>query len=108
MFAPKLLKVRRKGLLEYGALGTTYTGLFEEKWVKGMNPSGEPILGSADIRSLADFGNSYELVTRMRAFPFEPKAAVTLALAALLPMVPVLATAMPIKEVLKMASKVLG
>jgi hypothetical protein len=108
MFAPKLLKVRRKGLLEYGALGTTYTSLFQEKWVKGMNPSGEPILGSSDIQSLANFGNSYDLVTRMRVFPFEPRAAVTLALAALLPMVPVLATAMPIKEVLKIASKVLG
>jgi hypothetical protein len=108
LFLPKLLKVKRRGLLKYGTLGTNYTSLFEEKWVDGTSPPGEPILGSADIQSLADYGNSYELVRRTRMFPFEPRVAVVLALAALIPHVPLAAMVMPIQDLLKMVLKLLG
>jgi hypothetical protein len=108
MFSLKLRKVKKRGLLKYGTLGTTYTGLFEEKWVDGTTSPGEPILGSADIQSLADYGSSYELVSRMRIFPFEPRTAVGLALTALIPFVPLAAMVMPIQDMLKLVLKVLG
>ena len=42
---------------------------FEEKWIHGGDGA-EELLGSADIQSLADLGNSYAVVREMRFVPF--------------------------------------
>jgi len=44
----------------------------------------------------------------MRVFPFEPRTAVVLALAGLIPMVPLLATVMPMEEIFKLLLKAMG
>lgn len=50
--APVLLNVKKKALLEYGALVTNHAQLFDEKWIQGHRPPGEVILGSPDASSL--------------------------------------------------------
>jgi hypothetical protein len=107
MFAPVLLRTRRKGLHEYSALACKLGRLYDYKWVKG-NPLGESLLSTPDNTSLANYSRDYELVDRMRVFPFEPRAAVVLALAGLIPMVPLLATVMPMEEIFKLLLKALG
>ena len=59
-------------------------------------------MGSADIQSLADLGNSYEVVRTMRIAPITRDAVVRLAAATLVPIVPLLLTMMPLEELLKM------
>jgi len=44
----------------------------------------------------------------MRVFPFEPRTAVVLALAGLIPMVPLLTTVMPMEQIFKLFLKVMG
>jgi hypothetical protein len=66
------------------------------------------MLSAPDNTSLANYSHDYELVERMRAFPFEPRTAVVLAIAGLLPLVPLLATVMPMEEIFKLLLKVLG
>ena len=73
-----------------------------------MAPSGESLLSTADNTSLANYSHDYELVEGMRVFPFEPRTAVALALAALIPMVPLLATVMPMEEIFKLLLKAMG
>ena len=107
MFAPILLRTRRKALHEYSTLGCKLGRLYDQKWVKG-NPLGESLLAAPDNTSLANYSRDYELVDRMRVFPFEPRTAVVLALAALIPMVPLLATVMPMEEIFKLLLKALG
>ena len=107
MFAPILLRTRRKALHEYSTLGCKLGRLYDRKWVKG-NPLGESLLSTADNTSLANYSHDYELVDRMRVFPFEPRTAVVLAIAALIPMVPLLATVMPMEEIFKLLLKALG
>jgi len=107
MFAPILLRTRRKGLQEYSTLACKLGRLYDQKWVKG-NPLGESLLSTPDNTSLADYSHDYELVDRMRVFPFEPRTAVALALAGLIPMAPLLATVMPIEEIFKLLLKALG
>lgn len=107
MFAPILLRTRRKALHEYSTLGCKLGRLYDGKWVKG-NPLGESLLSAPDNTSLANYSHDYELVDRMRVFPFEPRTAVVLALAALIPMVPLLATVMPMEEIFKLLLKALG
>jgi hypothetical protein len=60
-------------------------------------------VGSNDIQSLADFGNSYEVVRTMRVIPVTRDSVVMLAVATLLPLTPLLLTMMPLEELLKKA-----
>ncbi len=71
VFAPKLFSLKQEGLNRYGTLASRYTQQFDSKWVEGINHPEEPLLGTADIQSLADLGNSYEMVRKMRAIPIQ-------------------------------------
>ena len=59
VFAPQLARARRTGLREYGTLAQGYVRDFDAKWVRGGGGDDEPMLGSGDIQSLADLGNSF-------------------------------------------------
>jgi hypothetical protein len=101
VFAPQLAATKRKGLREYGTLAERYVREFDAKWLRGGAPGDEPFVGSADIQSLADLGNSYEVVRTMRIAPITRDAVVGLAAATLVPIVPLLLTMMPLEELLK-------
>jgi hypothetical protein len=97
MFSPQLARAKRDGLSEYGTLSTAYVAEFDEKWVRG-HPRDEGLLGSADIQSLADLGNSYAVVREMQLVPFGLSDVTHLAGSAAFPVVPLLLTIMPLEE----------
>jgi hypothetical protein len=101
VFAPMLEAVRRKGLMEYGRLAQRYAREFDEKWLRGGAAPGEPLIGSADIQSLADLGNSFEMVRGMRLSPFALRTLVQLAVASLLPVAPLLLTVIPLDQLIE-------
>lgn len=90
LVAPTLRIIRNKGLVEYGRLARTYTESFDRKWVHGSGGSSEPILGTGDIQSLADMGNSFELVQAMMIAPITKRLVLQIAAQAALPLVPVI------------------
>jgi hypothetical protein len=102
VFSFQLAQAKRTGLREYGTLAERYVREFDAKWVRGNPPGDEPLVGSADIQSLADLGNSYEIVRTMRLAPITRDAIIRLAAATLTPMVPLLLTMMPLEELVKM------
>jgi len=108
MFAPALVRTRRKALHEYSTLACMLGRLYDRKWVQATTPAAESILSTSDNASLATYSRDYELVDRMRVFPFDPRTAVGLALAGLVPMVPLLATVIPMQEIFKLVLKVMG
>jgi hypothetical protein len=108
VFAPKLFRLKQDGLLRYGMLASRYTQLFDSKWVDGIDTSEEPLLGTADIQSLADLGNSYELIRKMRAVPIQLSDFIAMALPGVIPALPLAATVMPLSEILKNILKLLG
>jgi len=65
VFSPALFRAKRDGLLAYGALIDRYNRSFHGKWMDDEAPEHEPLLGSADIQSLADMGNSFRFVSDM-------------------------------------------
>jgi hypothetical protein len=69
--------------------------------LRGGAPAGEPLVGSADVQSLADLGNSYEIVRSMRVVPVTRDAILQLTVATLTPIAPLLLTIMPLEELLK-------
>jgi hypothetical protein len=107
VFTGKLIVAKREGLYKYGSLATAYTGSFDRKWISGENPEHEQLLGTGDIQSLADLGNSYAFIDKMNALPVNPRSLIQLVVATLLPMVPLLLTVMPLKDVIKLLMKVL-
>ena len=107
VFARTLRKTRRIGLLEYGTLATAHTGSFHQKWIKYQDPQREPLLGTSDIQSLADLGNSYGYIEKMKPLPVDLRTLLHLIVASLLPLTPLLLTIMPLKDVLKLLLKLL-
>jgi hypothetical protein len=106
LFAPHLAAARRVGLREYGTLAQRYVREFDDKWLRGGAPAGEPLVGSADLQSLADLGNSFEIVQGMSVVPFTRNTAIRLAVITLLPVTPLLLTMVSLEELLKHLLKV--
>lgn len=101
VFAPQLAQAKRTGLREYGTLSGRYVREFDTKWLRGGAPADEPLVGSGDIQSLADLGNSYEVVRSMNIVPISKEAVFRLVAATLLPIAPLALTMMPLEELLK-------
>jgi len=101
VFAPQLAQARRTGLREYGTLAMQYVRDFDAKWLRRAAPSGEPLVGSADIQSLADLNNSFAVIKDMRIVPVTKQAIFQLSVATVAPIAPLLLTMMPLEELLK-------
>jgi hypothetical protein len=100
-FAIQLARTKRTGLADYGTLATRYVGQFDAKWLRGGAPPGEPLVGSADVQSLADLANSFEVVKGMRIVPMTRDAVLQVAAATVAPLVPLFLTVMPWEELVK-------
>lgn len=101
VFSLPLADAKRRGMREYGVLAQRYVREFDDKWVRGGATSDEPFLGSGDIQSLADLGNSYEVVKSMRWVPFTSQTVLQLAATTLAPVVPLALTMISLEELLK-------
>jgi hypothetical protein len=108
VFAGTLRRVKRQGLHQYGTLATAYTSSFHRRWIEGENPDHEALLGTGDIQSLADLGNSFSIVDKMKPLPIDPLDLLHLIAASLLPMAPLLLTVMPLGQLLKLLLKVVA
>lgn len=102
IFVPRLARTRREGLRQYSLLADAYNRAFEQKWVAGQAPPDEPLLGSSDIQSLADLGNSFGMIREMKPFPFSWQQILQIAVIASLPGLPLIFLVMPVGELLKL------
>jgi hypothetical protein len=107
LFTIPLAAAKRQGVREYARLSRQYADEFAEKWMRGARPADEALIGSADIQSLADLGNSFDKVRGMSVIPITRGAVAQLVIAALLPLVPLLLTLISFEELLKRIVKVL-
>ena len=104
VFAVRMHETKIKGLYQYGSLATTYTSEFHHKWIN-RDQENEPLLGTSDIQSLADLGNSFGFIKGMDDLPMNPRTPIHLALACLIPMAPLLLIVIPLKDIVKMLFK---
>ena len=100
VFTPRLARTKRMGLAEYGGLAQRYVREFDQKWLRGGAPSDEPLVGSADLQSLADLGNSFEIVKGMKPVPFGKDTLLQLAVISLAPVAPLVLTMIPLGDLL--------
>lgn len=96
-FTPGLARAKRTGLAEYGMLASVYVFAFDDKWIRGGTGEAE-LLGTGDIQSLSDLGQSYSVIREMRVVPFGLQDITRLAAATALPLLPLGLTMFSLEE----------
>jgi len=94
--------------MEYGTLGSEYTQAFHRRWVAKTEPANEPLLGTGDIQSLADLGNSFGIIRTMRIVPVEFSDFIAFVFPGLIPALPLAATVMPLGEIVKVLFRLIA
>ncbi|PTL82573.1 hypothetical protein [Vitiosangium sp. GDMCC 1.1324] len=96
-FGIPLLRAKRRGVLQFSALAAHHSRDFERRWFDPQGgPQGapgnseRPLLGAAEFSSLADLGTSFDVTHRMRLIPWGRRPLLSVAAAALAPLVPLL------------------
>ena len=106
VFSRQLEAAKRAGVREHGILAQRYVREYEDKWLRGGASPDEPLLGSADVQSLADLGNSFDMVKDMRWVPFTMTTVFQLAVTTLLPVLPLMLTMISLEELLDRLLKI--
>jgi hypothetical protein len=97
VFVTTLASCQRLGSRTYGVLASQYTQQFHDKWIVDKSTT-EPLLGSADIQSLADLANSFSVIRSMSVVPFTKTTVLRLAIVSLLPIAPLMLTVIPLEQ----------
>jgi hypothetical protein len=105
VFAFKLRACREKGLSEYMEFASRYVSDFEKKWLNRAIVPQEPLLGTPDLQSLADLSSSVGVIRNMRLAPASTRLLIVIAVAALLPMLPLYLFKYPVGQMAEMLFK---
>jgi len=107
-FVARLFRCRMFGLLEFSNLVWRHDRAFDEKWIHQPPSDNEPLLGTSDVQSLADIATAYDHVNEMRVIPIDSRAGIGIAVAAALPMVPLIGTEIPFQEIIMKLGELLA
>jgi hypothetical protein len=99
LFTPHVYRAQRAALLSYGPFALDYVRRFHGKWREGRPP--EQLLGNPDIQSLADLANSYRTIESTSMFVVGKRKLAELWLAAVVPMLPLVATVVSVDQLLR-------
>jgi hypothetical protein len=101
-----LYRARHREIDRYNRLALEYVRSFQRRWIEERSGRDE-LLGSSDLQSLNDLCGAYEHLDRTRLVPFGPRTLVGLLVAAVVPMLPLVAATMPLDQLLKQLGHVL-
>jgi hypothetical protein len=105
-FLGVLIRLKRRGLIVYGALATALGHEFEAKWLQ-TDRTTQGSLEVQDFSATTDLYSVVENVHALRPFPISVQDLTSIVGAALLPGIPIVLTVIPfdviLKEVLKLA-----
>ena len=104
-FVPLMIRTKRKALLDYSALVGRHGRLVRERWIEGKQLADDSLLGAPELGPIADTGPAYDAVAAMRMLPIGKATVVPLLVAAVLPLIPVLAIEIPITKILGALAK---
>jgi len=107
-FVPRLGRLRRSGIMQYGVLAQIHSTDFHEKWIEHRAGREEEFLAAPEVSTLTDYGSSYDNIEAMQPFPFDKGAFASLALAVAVPMLPAILAEIPLAVVLRELLKAAG
>jgi hypothetical protein len=106
-FVPLMVKTKRRALLDYSALVGRHGRLVRDRWVAGKEPKDDALLTAPELGPVADTGPIYEAVAAMQVLPIGKTTVAPLLIAAVLPLIPVLAIEIPVTKILGALAKAL-
>ena len=106
-FTGNLYRLKREGTFRYGELAGRIGQQFEHKSLGGEKITDEEALGAPDFSATVDLYGVASNVQQLKLLPFDLGDLYPLAVAVLLPYLPILLTKMPLKEILSTLAKVL-
>ena len=100
VFTDKLWASRTKGLSAYMGFAGRYVTELERKWLgnEGVPPVVDSMLGTPHLYTLADLANSVNIVRNMQWVPIGPRLLTMVAVAALVPLSPLLLFEYPVAK----------
>jgi hypothetical protein len=101
LFTPALLREKRLSTRKYGSIQHHVSLQFRRKWTTQRNQHVEDLLGAPDVSSLADLSAAFKNVEQMTTYPFRKSSVVAFLMALAVPMIPVVTTQIPLKEIMK-------
>lgn len=108
-FIPRLAIFKRQSLAATSTMLGDYGRLFERRWLKHEQVDDGGLLEAPEIGPVADTLALYDAVNRLRPLPVTRASLIPLAAATALPMIPVFAIQMPLKDVIgKLLSPLIG
>ncbi len=107
-FVPRLMAVRRKGILDYAIIGQMHSVGFHERWILNRAGHEADLISAPEVSTLCDYGQAYDRIEKLNPFPTDKGALIALALSMVLPSLPVILAEVPITVLLKSLLKALG
>ena len=101
MFWRPMRIAKEAGMLAYGTFASRYAQDFHGRWIDAAGDKA-PLDASGDVQGLPDIGGSFERVYALRLLPVALKTTAAFAVAAIAPMLPLLLTVMPLRDLLKL------
>lgn len=107
VFMRSLYEAKETAVFQYGAMASRQIQQVEKKWI-GEDPMREDFASSMpDFRAVTHFGHSVTAVRNMSLIPLHKEDVLKFIVLALLPLLPVLATQVPMGEVFSLLMKLL-
>jgi hypothetical protein len=100
LFSAPLRQLKRRSLLEYGALVGEHGWLVQKRWILGEPVEDQGLLGAPELGPVADTVSMYEAVERIKMAPLGMQSVLAIVAPVLLPMIPVFAVEVPVKDIL--------
>ena len=101
LLMPLLVRVRRHGLRELGALGQRLAQDFDDRWTHAKDPGGEALIDSPNPSTIADFTAMHANARGMSVLPVNRLTLVAIAGFAALPLLPAVLHAISIEALLQ-------
>src|SRR5271165_3731935 len=100
-FMPKLLPLRRKGILQYSIVGHMQSVAFHDKWVHHGEEHEDEAIAAPEMSTLCDYNSAYKNVEDMNPVPIDKEALAGLAISIAIPALPVILAEIPIQTFLQ-------
>lgn len=101
------MAARREGMREYDTFMSHVGRTVAAKWLAPGRHIDAELLECPDFSTLTDLSQCAECVRAMAIVPFTRRSIIPLAIAGLIPMLPVVATVIPLRDVLLKVIKLL-
>jgi hypothetical protein len=108
LFAFPLIRLQGWGILHYGQLASEVGRAFQQRWLAGSHAAGADALGVPDFSATTDLYSIAANVSNMNLWVLNKGLLAMLAVATLLPYVPLVLARMPLVEILKFALKAIA